>query len=350
MIAEGRISIEMGRDGDVRLSSNRGVDVARMLRGRSPSDVLDLLPRLFSLCGHAHVAAARRAMFGPQADEMCRSDSLMVLAENAREHLLRILTGWRAQAGPTALNAAPVMSLVKGMKAALGARKAEREQADTLADILEHDVLGARAAQFLALDNIKAFDGWLAGAPTPAKDHLSGVIAKGWASLGASQTHYLPDLSENLLKKRFSDPEFSRYPDWQGQPHETGPLERQSGHPLLVALIKAHGAGLLARLVARLVELARIPEQMQNGDCLVQGGDGLGIAKTARGRLIHAVTQDNGMIAEYHILAPTEWNFHPEGAAVQALRTLPSEADLPMRAHALIEAIDPCVAFEVRVV
>jgi len=350
MITEGRIIIEMGRGGDVRLNTNRGVDVARLLRGRSPVEVLDLLPRLFSLCGHAHVAAARRAMFGPQADEMCRSDSLMVLAENAREHLLRILTGWRAKDAPPALDAPPVMALVGGMKAAIGDRKAEHDQADTLSRLLECDVLGVDSAQFLALEDTEAFYGWLAGSPTPTKDHLSGLIAKGWEDLGASQPSYLPDLPENLLTERLREPGFLRRPEWQGQPQETGPLERQSDHPLVSALIEEHRAGLLARLVARLVELARIPKQMQNGDCLVQGGDGLGIAETARGRLIHAVTHEGDKVAEYQILAPTEWNFHPEGAAVQALRTLPTDADLPKRAHALIEAIDPCVAFEVRAV
>ncbi|MDU8929652.1 nickel-dependent hydrogenase large subunit [Alisedimentitalea sp. MJ-SS2] len=350
MIAEGRIIIEMGQNGDVRLNSNRGVDVARMLVGRGPGDVLDLLPRLFSLCGHAHVAAARRAMFGPLAEMEMRSDSLMVLSENAREHLLRILTCWRAKGDPPALAGPSIMSLVSGMKTALGGSKAEQDQADNLANFLAADVLALGPAQFLDLEDIESFCGWLSGPPTPVKDHLSGIIAKGWEALGASQPNYLPYLPEDLLFERFNNPEFSIRPDWQGQPYETGTLERQSRHPLVVALVETHGTGLLARMVARLVELAQIPERMKNGDCLVSGGDGLGIVETARGRLIHAVRQESGVIADYRILAPTEWNFHPQGVAVQALRTLPAEPDLSARASALIEAIDPCVAFEVRAV
>lgn len=350
MIAEGRIIIEMGRDGDVRLNSNRGAGVARMLRGRSRDDVLELLPRLFSLCGHAHVAAARRAMAGQQEIGMARLDSLMVLAENAREHLLRIMTGWRAKSEQPVLAAAPVMSLVGGMKAALGNPEAEQSQTDKLAALLENDVLGMQANRFLALEGVEAFHEWLAGSPKQIKDYLAGIVARGWEGMGAVHPRYLPELPTGLLSERFRAPVFSQRPDWQGKPHETGPLERQSRHPLVAALVRESGAGLLARLVARLVELARIPEQMQAGDSLVQGSDGLGVVETARGRLIHAATQKDQVISGYHILAPTEWNFHPQGVAVQALRTLPPWADLPLRAGVLVEAIDPCVAFEVRAV
>jgi hypothetical protein len=47
------------------------------------------------------------------------------------------------------------------------------------------------------------------------------------------------------------------------------------------------------------------------------------------------------------VLAPTEWNFHPEGAAAQALAGLPSDApDLAPRVRLLMAALDPCVPFE----
>ncbi|HBQ37055.1 MAG TPA: Ni,Fe-hydrogenase I large subunit, partial [Rhodobacteraceae bacterium] len=59
--------------------------------------------------------------------------------------------------------------------------------------------------------------------------------------------------------------------------------------------------------------------------------------------LIHMARMENGLIADYKILAPTEWNFHPDGVASQALAGL-----VPDQARALVEAIDPCVDFEVR--
>ena len=51
------------------------------------------------------------------------------------------------------------------------------------------------------------------------------------------------------------------------------------------------------------------------------------------------------------ILAPTEWNFHPDGAAAQALMRLPAQdpAFLRRLAAMLINAVDPCVGYDLRV-
>ncbi|MEI2624687.1 MAG: hydrogenase maturation nickel metallochaperone HypA [Giesbergeria sp.] len=47
------------------------------------------------------------------------------------------------------------------------------------------------------------------------------------------------------------------------------------------------------------------------------------------------------------VLAPTEWNFHPQGAAAQVLRQLPSQraaaADVGPAVGLLVAAFDPCV-------
>ena len=52
-------------------------------------------------------------------------------------------------------------------------------------------------------------------------------------------------------------------------------------------------------------------------------------------------------VAECQVLAPTEWNFHPQGAVAQALAKLPThrhEGDEPGRtALGVVAAFDPCV-------
>ena len=50
---------------------------------------------------------------------------------------------------------------------------------------------------------------------------------------------------------------------------------------------------------------------------------------TARGLLLHAVAVDaHGQVADWRILPPTAWNFHPEGAWAAALdRVLPEQAE-----------------------
>jgi Ni,Fe-hydrogenase I large subunit len=69
--------------------------------------------------------------------------------------------------------------------------------------------------------------------------------------------------------------------------------------------------------------------------------------QTARGLLTHRVVQHAGLIQHYQIVAPTEWNFHPQGTLAQMLRHLQATdtAELSAQAHALITALDPCVAY-----
>lgn len=347
MIAEGRITIDLCRDGAIGLHSNRPAHIGRLFVGRAPQEVLEILPAIFALCARAHVAAARQAM-APADRALARADALAVLAENAREHLLRILTCWQAGTQASGFQAADFMTLVRRMQDAAGNPAAERRVATALEHLVADRVLGTAVGDFLAISSVETLHGWLRQAPTPAPRHLASLLDLGWASLGATDTQPLPDLPAAELTARLADPGFAGRPDWLGVPCETGPLVRQIAHPLVARVVAEYGAGLLARHVARLVDLAQIPDQIRNPRPLPGDADGLGVVETARGRLIHAARLSGGLVTDYHVLAPTDWNFHPRGAAVQSLRAVPETPDRAQRARAVIEAIDPCVDFEVR--
>jgi coenzyme F420-reducing hydrogenase alpha subunit len=79
------------------------------------------------------------------------------------------------------------------------------------------------------------------------------------------------------------------------------------------------------------------------------GGGGIARVETARGTLLHAARIDDGRIADYAIVAPTEWNLHPAGAMVRELadRAFEDRASARRHLHRLTLALDPCVAFEV---
>jgi coenzyme F420-reducing hydrogenase alpha subunit len=81
---------------------------------------------------------------------------------------------------------------------------------------------------------------------------------------------------------------------------------------------------------------------------------GLGASSAARGLLVHRVAllgeADRATIADYRILAPTEWNFHPAGVVATALSELGEriELDAPQleaRARLVVTAVDPCVDY-----
>ena len=68
----------------------------------------------------------------------------------------------------------------------------------------------------------------------------------------------------------------------------------------------------------------------------------------ARGLLLHWVQLDEQhCVQDYRVLAPTEWNFHPDGALAQALTKL--SPDDAAAAWCLTSAYDPCVQCSVNI-
>ena len=74
--------------------------------------------------------------------------------------------------------------------------------------------------------------------------------------------------------------------------------------------------------------------------------------QAARGLLAHGVMLDgSGKIARYRILAPTEWNFHPQGVVASSLAVLDGDKEtVEAQARQLIHAIDPCVGYALHIV
>ena len=155
-------------------------------------------------------------------------------------------------------------------------------------------------------------------------------------------------------------------PRYAGQAVETGALARQliARQPLAEALVAEHGANVLARIAARMVEVARLLLQMEEwlaaivpGEpfCAewtgIEDGQGIGLVEAARGALGHWLTIERGRIAGYQIIAPTTWNFSPRdaagqpGALEQALVGLPvAEGDRsPVLVQHVVRSFDPCM-------
>ena len=115
-------------------------------------------------------------------------------------------------------------------------------------------------------------------------------------------------------------------------------------------------------MVARLVELAMTLEELASApgtepapariQTLPLGsGEGLAAVQTARGLLLHRARLADGQVMDYQIVAPTEWNFHPDGALVRGLSGLAvdDEPALELRARVAVQALDPCVGCRIEV-
>lgn len=391
MTIAGRLDIDLtcrsGPSASARIASRRPQGVTRMFRGRRPAEVASLVPLVFSVCGMAQGAAAatacERALGIATSSETRRIREFLTLAETAREHLLRVVMDW-----PRCMATAPdpetlrhVMELDKRFRKALagGGTVFEPGAAMTcdiaaietavadLRGLLEAVVFGEPAEIWLARSTLANLEDWAQAGVLPAQLLLQQILRSDALQVGSVSIDAVPDIDDVKLAGALFGEDAERFialPTWEGRPRETTALSRQACHPLIQALGDGHGHGIGARLIARLVELAGLPDRMtvlieagntgSEGDEAVDScGEGVGIARSeaARGRLIHGVEIQHGLVERYLIVAPTEWNFHPEGAAARSLALIAGSGrgDARGLADLMITAFDPCVEYSLAV-
>jgi uptake hydrogenase large subunit len=155
-------------------------------------------------------------------------------------------------------------------------------------------------------------------------------------------------------------------PRLDGRPVEVGALARQlvQGHPLIRDLAAQGSAGVLARVVARLLELALVLPAMEDWARRLKPGEpfcvhapipkeatGVGLVEAARGSLGHWLGIRQGRIRAYQIVAPTTWNFSPRdrdgcpGPLEQALVGAPVRPGetAPVAVQHIVRSFDPCM-------
>jgi Ni,Fe-hydrogenase I large subunit len=201
------------------------------------------------------------------------------------------------------------------------------------------------------------FTAWLAATDTPPALALRRLWDDPACPGRGDAPRWLPSDAAAAcaaLADPMAAPDFARQPRWAGADAETGALARQRHAPLLAALLAERGADAAVRLVARLRELAQLlseglPASWLHG-LTVPGPDGtvagVGAVQTARGLLLHRARLEQGVVADYAVVAPTEWNFAADGALVRVLagRACASEEQARADARLMVQALDPCVA------
>ncbi len=378
--AEGIIRIKLsanGGRGTARIENARPLGIASQFKGRKPAEVVNLVPLVFSICRAAQSAACAEAIenaLGNAASARVKAiRSLLVLAETAREHTLQVLHSWPqcVQAPNPALATASIKRLLtldrelgKSVQDANAVDAARLDHAiSELTAILGEAVFGEVPQEWLSRRNADDLAFWARRNETLAQTIFEYLVQTGMADAGAAEMAPLLAMQsgdlQNVLFGERSDA-FIAQPVWDGLPRETTPLSRLAARPLIESVKERHGYGLLARLTACLAELAEIPERMRAlAASLAEAehhaeapartnGMGLGFAEAARGRLVHAVQIVDGAVQQYRILAPTEWNFHPQGAAAKGLANIalsPATRREPL-ARLFITAVDPCVGYE----
>jgi Ni,Fe-hydrogenase I large subunit len=209
---------------------------------------------------------------------------------------------------------------------------------------------------------------WRDGAQAFDETLISEDVAHAWL-FGEQPLHPRQGETRPLIAEFADQPgayTWCKAPRYHARVAETGALARQmvNGHPLLRALVAANGGSVLARVVARLFEIALVVPAMENWVRALTPGEpfcnqwqlpdqasAVGLVEAARGALGHWLHIDGGKIARYQIIAPTTWNFSPRdaggvpGALEQALVGLSvgEGESVPLAVQHVVRSFDPCM-------
>jgi hypothetical protein len=287
-----------GRAYDITVRVERPT-AAALLRGRRADEAVRMLPLLYAICGVAQGAAAGLALAAARGESQEAAPDPGVLAEARREHLWRLLLDWPEMLG------------------------FERQETLFVAGRKKLPEAG--------------FEHWAAEALTAHCVRITQALSAGTAA--AEIGPMLPPLTaaQTISLWPRLDAAFAAAPEHKGVPATTGALAR---HPELAQI-----GGLAARVMARAADLTAPAGLGRTSAAQVSAGVGRAAVETARGLLLHEITLDGDVVADYTIVAPTEWNFHPSGALKFVLEgtAAPDAAAIDAFVRRAVLAFDPCV-------
>jgi len=241
-----------------------------------------------------------------------------------------------------------------------------------IADALGLETLGRANDRFMSYGNypiggerVFRYGIWQGGLQPLDHGGIAEDLSHSWMKGGDSPQH--PSRGITLPEPdKAGAYTWCKAPRLNGQVVEVGALARQvvDGHPMIRDLVARTGGNVRARVLARLLEIARVVIAMEGwAKSIVPGepfchhaglpdeAEGVGLVEAARGSLGHWLHIRNGRILNYQIVAPTTWNFSPRdlhgvpGALEQALVNAPVRdgETMPVTVQHIVRSFDPCM-------
>ncbi len=325
---------------------------AQLFKGKLPSQVLQMVPLLFSVCGKAQGAAAGAALQAAQCGTTEISPAVLrcIACEVIQEHLWRLLLDWPELSGLPQQEAdfrrwyALLRQIGKG----------EAEMAVFLHEF-ETLSLGLPAAEWRMLSDDRRLENWMNAVRSPLAKLFSTLSKFDSGERGMQASRLLPAWSALEAQRACAgswDAAFAARPHWQGAAAETGAWSYYADSPLMHDVWQQHRSKVLTRLLGRVIDIVALAhgEHAARLDAVSPAkGEGIAAARTARGLLLHHVRLEQDKVADYTIVAPTEWNFHPDGVFAQDMRSVQVHDRVALEHYAQLAAksLDPCVAYEI---
>lgn len=313
----GRITVEFsladGAVAEASIRSARPLSLASRFAGRPIEQAAEAVGLVNAVCGVSHAAALTFAAAVAGNRTIGREEAerwhVRLAAERIAEHLRELV------------RLAPVAAFPTVRDALEAARKAARS------GIAGDDIRTIGTAFGLVPD-------WLPSMPKHPSPPDALTIADDTVIVASLE----------------ADADFASRPFIPGRCPETGPAAR------LGWSASEPGATDAARLVEAEEALGILLNGANNSGNFsiwlaasrTQNHTGYASVESPRGRLYYfAVVQGDGRLRDARVVAPTEWNFHPDGPFARALAGFRPNGDATAAIARLAAQFSPCVAVDV---
>jgi len=384
MPIEGEIKITVaGNSGmveTVSITSTRPLHITQLFKDKSIETVADLINTLYHLCNTAHRFSYFRLLDNSGVISLSKNEisayQLLLDLETIREHCFSISTKWRHGADNAIdSNIVKLLTILKEINTTLFTGSdplslMDKElqafsSIDKLIVKLENQIelllIGDQSEDVYPFLDYDSFNNWLQKSDSQSAIFLNSLKEN---NLGDVEAFHLPDLDLKSVGKLMQNTGFIKQPTYQNTIYESTPYSRQSNHKLIKQLFSIYGNGLFTRAVAQLLEVFELLNNIKSSYTNIEfekisydiqpfsaESKSLVQLEAARGRLFHQIFAEDGKIKSYQILAPTEWNFHPQGVLSRMIETVKykSEQDLVNQIKLLVDVVDPCVGYSIEI-
>ena len=352
---------------DISFLTTRGIE--NILKNRPALDALTITPRVCGICGHAHLQASVKALENCFDGLVITNKAKIIreltlnfeLIQNHFKWFYLTLLPLLGEKQKIFHATTPATLMAKAIAyfggqyphnsyAIIGGIVSDPTQIEILQiknlieetlSFFEKNIVIAESEKLLSCDHIETLlekDGDL-------PKTLHKIIENNWQDLGKSFDRFIvfgensyfqrgksiatrvqPNIDEKYLHLFDNIDSLAKNVMYKDKYYEVGPLSRAMllKTPLIKASHRRHGDSLFSRIVARTCEIIQLLHHsltllkeidLSEVSCLYPetdlkkiSGFGIGAVEAARGSLIHKVRLEEGMIKEYQIITPTQWN------------------------------------------
>jgi len=352
---------------DIKFLDSRGIE--NILKNRPALDSLVINPRVCGICGHAHLIATAKALEDcldefelPQNAKILRELTLNfeIIQNHFKWFYLTLLPlfGYRQyvlKATAPSQTIAKAIATIAGQYphtsyAIPGGVTNEITNIDItktkalineVLSFFEKEVVVTDTKELIECENVLNLLEKKGDLPTL----LNLIIKNEWQSLGKSydrfivfgknsyfqagkslKTRVTKSIKPNFVKEELNQNSKAKNVTYKSNYYEVGPLSRAMLNKtrLIKDSHRRFADSIFSRIVARVCE---IPQLLHHSLELLKQIDtnkefykepkediskitshGVGLVEAARGSLIHKVELENGVIKNYEIITPTQWN------------------------------------------